>query len=65
MKSLGEKEKAALSSLAVAIALTSMKMIVGILTNSLGIISEALHSGLDLVAAATTVYAVRDLRQAS
>jgi cation diffusion facilitator family transporter len=59
VKSSGEKEKAAVSSLGVAIALTSMKVIVGILTNSLGIISEALHSGLDLVAAATTVYAVR------
>ena len=54
-----EKQKAASSSLAVAIALTTMKAVVGILTNSLGIISEALHSGLDLVAAATTVYAVR------
>jgi cation diffusion facilitator family transporter len=53
-----EKQRAASSSLAVAIALTSMKAIVGVLTNSLGIISEALHSGLDLVAAATTVYAV-------
>jgi cation diffusion facilitator family transporter len=59
VKSAREKERAAASSLAVAIALTSMKAIVGILTNSLGIISEALHSGLDLVAAATTVYAVR------
>jgi len=59
VKSSREKERAAASSLAVAIALTSMKAIVGILTNSLGIISEALHSGLDLVAAATTVYAVR------
>jgi cation diffusion facilitator family transporter len=58
VKSSREKERAAASSLAVAIALTSMKAIVGILTNSLGIISEALHSGLDLVAAATTVYAV-------
>lgn len=36
-----------------------MKAIVGILTNSLGILSEALHSGLDLVAAVTTVYAVK------
>jgi len=54
-----EKNRVAISSLAVAVALTSMKAIVGILTNSLGIISEALHSGLDLVAAATTVYAVR------
>jgi len=59
VKESREKEMAAVSSLAVAIALTTMKAIVGILTNSLGIISEALHSGLDLVAAATTLYAVR------
>ncbi len=59
MKPLQEKEKVAFSSLIVAVALTSLKAIVGVLTNSLGIISEALHSGLDLVAAATTVYAVR------
>lgn len=59
MKPSREKERAAVSSLAVAIALTSLKAVVGILTNSLGIISEALHSGLDLVAAGTTVYAVR------
>jgi cation diffusion facilitator family transporter len=54
-----EKNRVAISSLLVAVALTSLKAIVGIMTNSLGIISEALHSGLDLVAAATTVYAVR------
>ncbi len=59
MGSLQEKNRVAVSSLIVAIALTSLKAIVGILTNSLGILSEALHSGLDLVAAATTVYAVR------
>ena len=59
MGSLQEKNRVAISSLIVAIALTSLKAIVGILTNSLGILSEALHSGLDLAAAATTVYAVR------
>ena len=59
VESLREKQRAALSSLLVAIALTTMKAVVGILTNSLGILSEALHSGLDLVAALTTVYAVR------
>ena len=59
VKPAEEKERAAVSSLIVAVALTSLKAIVGVLTNSLGIISEALHSGLDLVAAATTVYAVR------
>jgi cation diffusion facilitator family transporter len=36
-----------------------MKIIVGLLTNSLGILSEALHSGLDLVAAFITFLAVR------
>ena len=59
MGSSQEKNRVAVSSLMVALALTSMKTIVGIMTNSLGILSEALHSGLDLVAAATTVYAVR------
>jgi len=59
MKSLGEKQSVAISSLAVAIGLTAMKAVVGILTNSLGILSEALHSGLDLMAATTTLYAVR------
>jgi cation diffusion facilitator family transporter len=56
---LDEKETAAFSSLIVAVALTVLKAMVAILTNSLGIISEALHSGLDLAAAVTTVYAVR------
>ena len=59
MGSFQEKNRVAVSSLIVALALTSLKTIVGIMTNSLGILSEALHSGLDLVAAATTVYAVR------
>jgi cation diffusion facilitator family transporter len=36
-----------------------MKLIVGIVTNSLGILSEALHSGIDLIAAFTTFYAVK------
>ncbi|MEM2128616.1 MAG: cation diffusion facilitator family transporter [Candidatus Methanomethylicaceae archaeon] len=49
----------ALSSVVAAIALTSMKLIVGIITNSLGILSEALHSGIDLIAAFTTFYAVK------
>ena len=59
MESSQEKSTVAISSFVVAVALVSLKAIVGIMTNSLGIISEALHSGLDLVAAATTVYAVR------
>ena len=42
-----------------AVGLTTFKLIVGILTNSLGILAEAAHSGLDLVAAAMTYFAVR------
>jgi cation diffusion facilitator family transporter len=54
-----EKSRVAFFSVLAAIALTSFKLIVGISTNSLGILSEALHSGLDLVAAVITLIAVR------
>lgn len=52
------KRAAALSVLA-ALLLTILKLIVGYFTNSLGVISEALHSGLDLVAAGITLIAVQ------
>ncbi|WP_163718748.1 cation diffusion facilitator family transporter [Mangrovibacterium lignilyticum] len=54
-----EKNKVAFLSVIAAIFLTSFKFIVGILTGSLGILSEALHSALDFVAAAITLFAVR------
>jgi cation diffusion facilitator family transporter len=54
-----EKRSAALSSLVAAVGLTAMKAIVGLLTGSLGILAEAAHSGLDLVAALMTYIAVR------
>jgi cation diffusion facilitator family transporter len=54
-----EKKRVALSSMIAAVFLTSFKLIVGVLTGSLGILSEALHSALDLVAAAITWIAVR------
>src|ERR1035441_8777944 len=54
-----EKRSAAFSSLLAAVALTAMKTIVGLLTGSLGILAEAAHSGLDLVAALMTYIAVR------
>ncbi len=54
-----EKLQVALGSLAWAVLLTTTKLIVGVITGSLGILSEALHSGLDLVAAGVTVFAVR------
>lgn len=54
-----EKSRAAMLSLLAALGLTSIKLAVGLYTNSLGILSEALHSGLDLLAAALTLAAVR------
>jgi cation diffusion facilitator family transporter len=54
-----EKSNAALSSVVAAIGLTSFKIVVGLLTGSLGILAEAAHSGLDLVAALVTFLAVR------
>jgi cation diffusion facilitator family transporter len=54
-----EKNGAALSSVIAAVGLTSMKLVIGILTGSLGILAEAAHSGLDLVAALVTFFAVK------
>ena len=54
-----DKRSAALGSLLAAVGLTTMKIVVGVLTGSLGILAEAAHSGLDLVAAAMTYIAVR------
>ena len=53
-----EKKSAASSSVYAALALTGFKLVVGLLTNSLGILAEAAHSGLDLVAALVTFVAV-------
>ncbi len=54
-----EKNTVAAVSLVAALLLTSLKLGIGIWTNSLGILSEAAHSGLDLVAAAITFWAIR------
>jgi len=54
-----EKRAVALSSVLAAVVLTGGKLVVGLLTGSLGILSEALHSALDLVAAVVTLFAVR------
>jgi cation diffusion facilitator family transporter len=53
-----EKKKVALLSVFAAIFLTGFKLLIGLLTGSLGILSEALHSGLDLVAAVITYFSV-------
>jgi cation diffusion facilitator family transporter len=54
-----EKSKVAFISVIAAIFLTTFKFIIGIITGSLGILSESLHSGLDLVAAIITFFAIK------
>jgi len=54
-----EKRGVAGSSVLAAIAITSLKIVVGVTTGSLGILSEAAHSGLDLIAAIVTFLSVR------
>lgn len=54
-----EKKIVAATSVLAAVFLTGSKLIVGFLTGSLGILAEAIHSALDLVAAAITFFAVR------
>ena len=58
-KALSEKGTVALHSILAAVFLCALKLIVGFLTGSLGILSEAAHSGLDLVAATVTYVSVQ------
>jgi cation diffusion facilitator family transporter len=54
-----EKKRVAIISVFAAVFLTGFKLVIGLLTGSLGILSEALHSGLDLIAAVITYFSVR------
>jgi cation diffusion facilitator family transporter len=54
-----DKRSAALTSVIAAVGLTTIKIVVGAITGSLGILAEAAHSGLDLVAALMTLFAIR------
>lgn len=54
-----KKQNVALNSVAASLLLTILKLVAGILTGSIGIISEAAHSALDFGAAAITYFAVR------
>ena len=57
-ESAREKLRVAVSSLLAAVVLTVLKLVVGVMTLSLGILAEAAHSGLDLVASGVTLWAV-------
>ncbi len=52
------QRRTALVSVAAAVALIALKLAAGLASHSLGLISEALHSGTDLVAALLTFFAV-------
>src|SRR3984957_7143798 len=54
-----EKRAVAGSSVLAAIAITTLKIVVGVTTGSLGILSEAAHSVLDLIAAMVTFFSVQ------
>jgi cation diffusion facilitator family transporter len=54
-----EKRSVAGNSVLAAFVITGLKIFVGVATGSLGILSEAAHSGLDLIAALVTFFSVR------
>jgi cation diffusion facilitator family transporter len=55
---ISEKRGVAFTSMLAALGITALKTVVGFTTGSLGILSEAAHSGLDLVAAFITFVSV-------
>jgi cation diffusion facilitator family transporter len=54
-----EKRAVAGNSVLAALVITGLKLVVGVNTGSLGILSEAAHSGLDLIASILTFFSVR------
>ena len=55
---MSPERRTALVSIAVAALLVVIKLVAGLATGSLGLISEAVHSGTDLVAALLTFFAI-------
>jgi len=58
LRPMSPQRKTALVSVAAAVALVALKLGVGLASHSLGLLSEAAHSGTDLVAALLTFFAV-------
>src|ERR1700723_889982 len=56
---MNDKEKAALGSIAASAGLTAAKAVIGLITGSLAILSEAGHSLIDFSATVLTYFAVR------
>src|ERR671928_1198464 len=55
---MSPQRRTALVSVVAAAGLIALKLVTGLATGSLGLVSEALHSGTDLVAALLTFFAV-------
>jgi cation diffusion facilitator family transporter len=55
---MSPQRRTALVSVVAACALIALKLVTGLVTHSLGLVSEAIHSGTDLVAAMLTFFAV-------
>lgn len=54
-----QKRRVARHSMAAAAVMTLLKLAAGILSGSLGVLSDAVHSGLDMTAAALTYFSIR------
>src|SRR3954463_3189815 len=55
---MSPQRRTALVSVVAACVLVALKLATGLATGSLGLVSEAIHSGTDLVAALLTFFAV-------
>lgn len=58
MRRMSTARRTAVGSLVAAVGLAVLKLVVGFASGSLGILAEAVHSGIDAAAALLTVYAV-------
>jgi cation diffusion facilitator family transporter len=55
---MSPQRRTALASVGVAVVLVAIKLATGLASGSLGLVSEALHSGTDLIAATLTFFAI-------
>src|SRR5215203_4594177 len=55
---MSPQRRTALISVVAACVLIALKLVTGLASGSLGLVSEAVHSGTDLVAALLTLFAV-------
>jgi len=53
------KRRVALQSMLAALVMTALKLAAGLMSGSLGVLSDAAHSGLDLAGSALTFFSVR------